>query len=288
MTSKKLPLKPIILSIVFLLFLLGAAVTARYCLRQYRRSQIILVNGNYVRIDKKLEMNPYSEEDFLRENGRVTYLNGDYRTGIDVSSHQGKVNWKKVADDGISFAMLRCGVRGYGQKGIIREDETFAYNLEHAAAVGLDVGVYFFSQAVSVEEAEEEANFVLDTLQNAPLTLPVVFDWETITAEESGEDGARTDGMDKETVTDCALAFCRVIREAGYDPMVYFNNDVGYFSYDISRIQEENLPIWFASYHADYPDYYYHVDWWQYTDSGTVKGVTGDADLSIMPVVVDS
>lgn len=248
---------------------------------------VISVSGREVILYEDLERNPFDQEAFVPVDGRMTYLSAPYRIGVDVSSHQGKVNWKKVAGDGISFAMLRCGVRGYGSAGVLKEDERFAYNAKKAAAAGLDIGVYLFSQATSVEEAEEEARFVLDLVKGVPLTLPIVFDWETIPASDSGEDGARTDGMEMDLVTDCALAFCRVIEEAGCSPMVYFNTETGYFLYDIRRIQEEGLPVWFASYHTDWPDFYYHVDWWQYTDSGTVNGIEGPTDLNIIPVQQD-
>lgn len=243
---------------------------------------LLCYNGEWVKVDKDLEQNTYTAEEFITVDGRMTCTASPYRIGVDVSAHQGKINWKKAAKDGISFAMLRCGVRGYGSAGNLVADDTFAYNVKKAAAAGLDVGAYFFSQAVTVEEAEEEARFVLDILGDTTLTLPVVYDWETIDAEMSGENGARTDGMDSVTVTQCALAFCRMIEDAGYEPMVYFNNEIGYACYDNGLIQETDLPVWFAAYTVGYPNYFYHIDWWQYTDKGTVEGIEGNVDMNIM------
>lgn len=246
----------------------------------------IMVSGTQVVVHDELALNAFAQEDFSSEEGRALCLSTPFRTGIDVSAHQGKVNWKKAAEDGISFAMLRCGFRGYGS-GTICEDEYFAKNAKKAAKAGLDLGVYFFSQAISVEEAVEEANFVLDMVEGLPLTLPIVFDWEVIAADQSGANGARTDNMDGETLTACALAFCDTIRSAGYQPMLYCNSETGYFLYDIAQIQETGLPIWFASFHTDWPSYYYHMDWWQYTDKGTVNGIEGNVDLTIWPLETD-
>lgn len=240
----------------------------------------IYVNGNAVVVHNDLQRNCFTEEDFQRENGRMTCLTAPFRTGVDVSSHQGAVDWKAVAGDGITFAMLRCGYRGY-VTGDVNPDERFGKNAEEAAAAGLDVGAYFFSQAVSPEEAREEAEFVLNMVKGYDLTLPIVYDWEVISTQSS-EEGARTDSLSVEEATASALAFCQTIREAGYEAMVYCNNETGYFSYDIRQIQQAELPVWFAAYHAEYPNYYYQVDWWQYTDQGTVSGIKGDADLNIM------
>ena len=101
-------------------------------------------------------------------------------------------------------------------------DERFRENMDGALAAGLDVGVYFFSQATSVLEAEEEADFVLSAIRGYPIKYPVAFDWEFIDGAE-----ARTDGMDGDTVTQCAAAFCELVSVAGYTPMVYFNQEAG-------------------------------------------------------------
>ena len=126
----------------------------------------------------------------------------DTRTGIDVSVYQGDIDWEAVKADGIDYAIIRLGFRGYGSTGSMNLDENFIANIEGATAAGLDVGVYFFSQAITPEEAREEAEFVLHYLEGYELTYPVVFDWEVI-----GKTTARTYGLDTRTLCESANAF---------------------------------------------------------------------------------
>ena len=135
------------------------------------------------------------------------------------------------------------------------------------------MGVYFFSQAVSPEEAEEEARFVLDLLEGCDITGPVVFDWENIS---SGP--ARTDGVDSATLTAMANAFCNLVEEAGYQPMIYFNQYIAYLLYDLEGVAQ--YPFWLAQY-THFPDFYYDFQMWQYTDAGQVAGIQGKADLNL-------
>ncbi|MCD8147735.1 MAG: lysozyme [Clostridiales bacterium] len=259
------------------------AVNGRWA---YYLPTTITVNGEEVVVNEALEQNEYTEEDFaLDENGRMVCLTSGYRTGVDVSAHQGEIDWEAVAADGISFAMLRVGFRGYGAEGTLNLDDCFLQNAQAALEAGLDIGVYFFSQATSVAEAEEEAAFVLEQLEGLDITFPVAYDWELIDAEDSGEDGARTDAVDDETAAACAEAFCAKITQAGYQAALYCNNQTGYFSYDDALLQSYFL--WYAGYEQSYPDYYYAVDLWQYTESGTVDGITGGVDLNIYPIDTD-
>ena len=196
------------------------------------------------------------------------------RRGIDVSEHQGAVDWAAVAESGVEFAILRAGYRGYGEAGVLRRDEFFQYNVNGAAENGIEMGVYFFSQAVSVEEAEEEAEFLLDILSVYTVeafSLPVYFDWEAIF-----QDDARTDGLDGETITDCAAAFCKKIAEAGYTAGVYLYRNLGYFSYDLSRLTDYEL--WVGAV-GDWPDFYYAHALWQYSYTGAVPGIDAATDL---------
>lgn len=222
-----------------------------------------------------MPLNPYDRDAFsLDEKGRVTYERDGRRarTGVDVSTHQKEVDWQAVAADGIEFAMLRLGHRGYTEGGLF-PDQTFARNLRGALDAGLEVGVYFFSQAITPEEAEEEADYVLDTLGGQALAFPVAFDWEFIAGDE-----ARTDGLDGETMTRCAAAFCKRIEDAGYRPAVYFNQTQGYLRYDLRDLTD--YVLWLAEYDAA-PDFYYHFDLWQYTHTGRVDGIQGDVDLDL-------
>lgn len=220
--------------------------------------------------------NPYDREGFSRdEKGRVTYEKAGRRarTGIDVSYYQKDIDWQAVAADGIEFAILRVGYRGYTEGGLF-PDQTFARNLQGALDAGLEIGVYFFSQAITPEEAEEEAEYVLAALDGREIAGPVVFDWEPIT---SGKD-ARTDGLDGETLTRCAAAFCAKIQRAGLRPAVYFNQSQGYLRYDLRELTSYSL--WLAEYDSK-PDFFYHFDLWQYSHTGRVDGIEGNVDLDL-------
>lgn len=222
-----------------------------------------------------MPLNPYDKSAFrLDENGRVTYERDGRRAkaGIDVSTHQKDIDWPAVAADGVDFAILRLGHRGYTEGGLFM-DQTFEQNLRGALDAGLEVGVYFFSQAVTPEEAEEEADYVLETLDGQALTFPVAFDWEPISGDE-----ARTDGLDGAMMTRCAAAFCKRIEDAGYRPAVYFNQTQGYLRYDLRELTD--YALWLAEYDA-VPDFYYHFDLWQYSHTGQVDGVQGNVDLDL-------
>jgi len=219
---------------------------------------------------------PYLRSGFsFDESGRASYTwrKRQGKTGIDVSYYQKEIDWQAVAADGIEFAMLRVGWRGYTQGGI-NPDVCFEANYAGAVAAGLEVGVYFFSQAVTPEEAEEEAEFVLAALDGRPLDYPVAFDWETI----APGNGARTDGMDGDVLTSCALAFCERIEAGGYEAAVYLYQDLGYMTYDLTRMT--GLTLWLAE-DGEAPDFYYRFGMWQYSSSGTVAGIEGNVDLDL-------
>lgn len=212
----------------------------------------------------------------LDESTKIMYYNdGAYQTalGIDVSSHQKEIDWNQVAASGVEFVMIRLGFRGYGEEGTLNLDPYFHKNLAGAKAAGLKVGAYFFSQAINVDEALEEAMFVLENLGGATLDYPMVYDWEPITTAK-----ARTDGLDMDTLTDCAIAFCDAVSYAGYIPMIYYNLPVGYTRYDLSRLT--SYDVWFAQYAAK-PTMYYDYRIWQYTDSGRIPGIETTVDMNI-------
>ena len=142
----------------------------------------------------------YTPEDFVQEGDYLTCTAGDVIVGIDVSSHQGKIDWQTVADAGIRYAFVRLGYRGYGN-GALQTDVYARLNLEGAKAAGIAVGAYFFSQAIDVAEAKQEAAYALGILGGFELDLPLVYDWEYV------NDTARNANMDKLTLTDCTLAF---------------------------------------------------------------------------------
>ena len=223
-----------------------------------------------------MPLNPYDRESFsLDEKGRVVFEKNGTRakTGIDVSTYQKDIDWQAVAADGIDFVILRLGYRGYTEGGLFME-ETFYPNIQGAAEAGLEVGIYFFSQAITPEEAEAEAAYVLNAIEGYEVTYPIAFDWEPVAPGQ----GARTDGLDNDTLTRCAAAFCAKVQEAGYQAAVYFNQTQGYLRYDLRELTGYHL--WLAEYDTK-PDFYYHFDLWQYTHTGQVAGVEGEVDLDL-------
>ena len=242
----------------------------------YVSEHFVFVSGLRAPIRFDLPMSTLNTDSFaVDRHGVVTCadLSLAPRYGIDVSFYQGEIDWPTVASDRVDFAMIRCGFRGYGSEGRLVEDVRFRENLEGALAAGLDVGVYFFSQALNAEEAEEEAAFVLERIAGKRLNMPVVFDWERQTAS-----GSRTADPDWPQITEAAVAFCEAIRAAGYTPMVYFNRHMAYLEYDLSRLTDYDW--WLASY-GSHPGFLYRCRMWQYGSNGSVKGINGRVDMDI-------
>lgn len=217
------------------------------------------------------EANPYGHLDFQYDGRYLACLREETLAGVDVSAYQKNVDWPKVKASGIDFAMVRLGYRGYGSGKLVLDDYYYAH-MNGAIAAGLDVGVYFFSQAITPEEAVEEAKFVLSAIAGYNLTMPVVYDWEYISEE------ARTANVDQRTLTDCSRAFLEVIEEAGYDTLLYFN--VYQSRYQLFLPELKDFDFWLAMY-TDRMRYPYKIRMWQYTDSGTVPGIEGYADLNL-------
>ena len=232
----------------------------------------VLGSPGSIRRTAALAENPYAPADFVTLDGYVTCTAGPTRRGIDVSEHQGRIDWTQVHDAGFDFAFIRIGYRGYSV-GDIFPDDRARENLAGAKAAGLDVGVYFYAQAVNTEEALEEARWCLDFLDGEALDLPVVYDWEWV------DHGARTGSMDRATLTECAKTFCETIERGGYDAMLYFNSHVSRDLLDLKQLQ--SYPFWLAQY-KDQMDYPHQVDVWQYTETGTVPGIQGDVDIDLM------
>ncbi len=217
----------------------------------------------------------YAQENVIRRNGMTYYLEDGGITsffGIDVSAHQKEIDWETVKAAGVDFAMIRLGYRGYGS-GELVPDENFDKNVQGALDAGIDVGVYFFSQAINEKEAVEEAKMTIAMLGDYDITYPVVYDWEVITGDK-----ARTDNIKVEMLTKCAVAFCDTIKEAGFTPMVYQNKRTSLFKLALPDIAQYDF--WLAEY-GDEATFYYNYDMWQYTDEGRVPGIEGDVDLNI-------
>lgn len=199
----------------------------------------------------------YDWSNLKLENGRMIY----YEDGNAVST------------TGIDFAMLRCGRRG-STEGQLYTDKNYYENVEGATRVGLPYGVYFFSQATSEQEALEEAEYVLNLINGAGVTYPVVYDQEPVT-DSSG----RANNLSADQLTKNAQTFCKRIEQAGYTPMVYGNQ------YDLSRlnIDQINAAVWYAEYTDAHPTSNYHdFVMWQYTHTGKVNGIKTDVDMDIL------
>lgn len=220
--------------------------------------------------------NQYDKSAFVVENGFLTYQgNAPSYVGIDVSDYQGQIDWDRVAASGVRFAMIRVGYRGYTLGGIY-QDTYCAYNIKEALRVGVDVGIYFFSQATTVAEAEEEALQTLEWIKNYDITYPVVFDWERISNPYS-----RTRSTSGATVTACAQRFCQMMEDAGYTAMTYGNPSM--IGSDLLLSELTEYPFWLAHYTDGWrpTSFPYHFAMWQYTSSGHVDGIEGRVDLNL-------
>ena len=206
---------------------------------------------------------------------RIRYLGTDYATrwGVDVSNHQGAIDWAALKKQGIDFAYLRIGLRGYGEAGTLYPDRSFDSYYEGARAAGIDVGAYFFSQATTVREAADEALYALRMLRGRTLDLPLYYDWEPVLQEDS-----RTLDNSQLQLTAQARAFCGILRRAGYDAGVYMNRQQGYYRYSLPCLTD--CKLWIAD-PGGYPDFYYRFDVWQYAHEARLDGMNEIVDLNL-------
>ena len=225
---------------------------------------------------EEVEKHSLLEENFQKtEEGLMQYVENGAVTshkGIDVSKYQGTIDWSAVKEEGIEYAFIRLGLRGYESAKIVL-DEYYEANMKGANSTGVAAGVYFFTQAVTVEEAKEEADFVIEHLAGYDVSCPVVFDVERI----SGGKG-RADQLTKEERTDITIAFCEAVKAAGYTPMIYGN--VVCFTRLLDMTKLNDYEKWYAFY-DDYMYMPYNVSCWQYTEKGLVDGIPGNVDLNI-------
>jgi GH25 family lysozyme M1 (1,4-beta-N-acetylmuramidase) len=238
-------------------------VTDKYGERQKIKisANIARHNWDFSNLDDSTNFKKY-----IAEDGTVS------KVGIDVSEHQGVINWEQTAT-AIDFAFIRLGYRGYGSEGGIVLDGYYTSNMAGAIENGVPVGVYFYSQATSYDEGVAEANFVLSNVAGYDLSYPIVLDREDPMVEE-----ARTNNLSVEQHTQAALGFLETIKAAGYQTMMYTNRMYYALYVDIEQIYQ--YPIWFAQY-ADEPDWPYEFNIWQYTESGEVPGISGPVDLNL-------
>lgn len=218
---------------------------------------------------------------YYTDSGRYTS-----RLGIDVSFYQGDIDWVSVKAAGYEFAFIRLGYRGYGRSGSLTVDSRFQSNLQGAKDAGLEVGVYFFSQAISESEAAEEAAFVIDKLGGTQLDLPIVYDPEFILDGEGNKlSTARTSTLTGEQITQNTLAFCQAVETAGYEAAFYSNMLSESEVFDMTALAD--YTVWYADYNV-LPQTPYDFTFWQYTDTGSVAGIEGNVDLNIQLIPVES
>lgn len=204
-------------------------------------STTLLLNGcsEYV--------SPYNFDNLKNEQGRFSYYedgNLVSQTAVDVSDLQGKIDWEHVSEDGIDFAMIRLGRRGYTE-GNIYLDNYYYENVSGVQSEGMPFGVYFFSQAITEDEAIEEANFVIKHLSGSGISYPVVFDHEPVESADG-----RANNLSKNELTHITKAFCQKIEDAGYTPMIYGN------AFDMERLNLNDLKgidVWYAEYESSQP-----------------------------------
>lgn len=197
--------------------------------------------------------------------------------GIDVSKWNKEIDWEVVKAEGVDFAIIRCGYRG-SAGGWLIEDPYFLKNLTGAKKAGIKVGVYFFTQAVDMAEAVEEASMAVSLLGGEKLDYPVFID-----TEGAGGNG-RADNLDAGTRTAVVNAFCRTIENAGLTSGVYASRN--WYLNNLNLDDLEDWKIWLAEYRQT-PEYDGRHDMWQYTSSGTVAGIEGRVDLNVSYMGID-
>lgn len=244
----------------------------------YPEHVVMLDSGQYyfLPLQEDLAFNNYVDGNFITdENGLVSYQEDGAtvtKKGIDVSKYQGEIDWAAVKNDGVDYAIIRVGIRGYSEGGIM-EDEFFRKNMEGAIANDIPVGVYFFTQALNEEEALEEANFVIGMLQGYSLTYPVYLDIEDVKKAD-----CRTNNLTVEERTNNAKVFMEAIAEAGYQPALYGNMKTYLLMLDLASLEQYDK--WFAGYTL--PIYYpYEYKMLQYSEKGRVAGISGQVDVNI-------
>ena len=229
----------------------------------------------WLEINPYLALNTYNDSNFVYVNNIMKYYENGSNvsfTGVDLSKNNDYVDFSRLASAGIDYVMLRLGTRGF-ISGEISLDENFQDNYDRATAAGLDVGVYFFSQAITKDEAIEEAEFVIASLSENAIDYPVVFYMEDV----NGTD-VRTKDLTQMARTNIAIAFMNAVKAAGYCPVIAGNKEYllkkvsfgSLIGYDVWLIQE-----------ADTPDFPYEYTMWRYTSFGQIPGVSGYANLNI-------
>ncbi len=233
------------------------------------------------RIYGQIPVNSYQLENFQLEDGFMAYYDKEgnkiSRLGVDMSYHQQMVDWEELKNSKAEFVMLRCGYRGYTEGGLI-VDEKFKEYAQAANDAGIPLGVYFFTQAITEEEAVEEAEFVISLIEDYEISYPVAFDTEFVSDSE-----ARTRSADitDEMRSRMCIAFCERIREAGYYPIIYAGENWMRRDLNLDMLQEYDF---WAPQYLEENDFMYDFTIWQYTEAGFIPGIDGEVDLNISMV----
>lgn len=203
------------------------------------------------------------------------FVSSGIQQGIDVSYHNGTLDWSIIKAAGVDFAILRAAYRGYGTEGTLVRDAKFAEYMQGAMSQGIPVGAYIYSQAITTAEAVQEANYILNIVRGYSLDLPIVFDYEFAGVKTGRLDSAWSSGkLNKSKMTDIALAFCDTIKNAGYDAMVYANKTFLSKNLDHEVIENAGYDVWLAHYTTN-TNYTGDYKIWQYTSSGRIPGIEG-------------
>lgn len=242
-----------------------------------KHTKIINDSGKeeWVLISPHIDKHSYDFSNLVSQSGLMRYYKDGEEisfVGVDISKYQDHVDFNKLKKSGIDFCMIRVGARGYGTGQLIL-DENFQDNIKRATDAGLEVGVYFFSQAITEEEVMEEANMVLEYIADYDISYPVAFDMEYIE-----NDTARVEQLSKKEKTEIAKTFMDTIRTAGYTPILYGKKEWLLKKLDMTKLEEYD--VWLSQY-EDIPDYPYEFTMWQYTSMGVVDGISGKVDLNI-------
>lgn len=230
------------------------------------------------KISDKVPRHNLDMENFVTgDDGYLHYSSediSDTKVGIDVSSYQGDIDWKAVADSrNIDFAMIRVGYRGYGSEGKLDTDSRYEDNLKGAQENKVPMGVYFFTEAINYDEGVEEANYVLSLIEDYNVTYPVVIDTEYV-----NDSNARANDISNSDRTDAIVGFCETIKASGHTPMIYASRNWFVQNMDIDRLGEYEL--WVAQY-ANVPYFPYKFTGWQYTYEGSVPGIEAPVDINV-------
>ena len=242
---------------------------------------MVLSTGSAVAYAREDEKSIYTGTLYAQNSRFDNYV---ITNGIDVSEHNGDINWAAVKAAGTDYAFIRVGYTGYGESGTKVYDKNYKQNIEGALAAGIKVGVYWYSQAINRTEAAAEAEKIISAIGNYNITMPVVFDYEFGGTGNSGRLYARRNSLGKATMTAIANKFCERVEQAGYTACVYASENF-FKDYLIPATLAAKYEIWLANY-ASKTNYSGEYNYWQYSSKGKVNGISGyvDANFRYTPV----